>query len=148
MSKNIFLYTKNVFIEFKNLVRIFLELKKKKSLFFLFFISIIVIFFESYTLAIVYGLSNLLVDSNFESNNYPLPVNEDILESSRSPASIPSSSAGSPGHLGRSRSHFRYSFNRCCQPQSCARSGSNKVIIIIIRPHQRAGLFFHAFAQG
>ena len=72
MSKNIFLYTKNVFIEFKNLVRIFLELKKKKSLFFLFFISIIVIFFESYTLAIVYGLSNLLVDSNFESNNYLL----------------------------------------------------------------------------
>jgi ABC-type multidrug transport system fused ATPase/permease subunit len=72
MSKNIFLYVNNVFIEFGELVKIFLTLKKKISLIFLFFISLIVIFFESYTLSIVFSLSNLLVNTNFETNNYLL----------------------------------------------------------------------------
>ena len=72
MTKNIFLYTKNILKEFGELVKIFLTLKKKKSIIFLFFISLIVIFFESYTLAIVFSLSNLIVNSDFESSNYLL----------------------------------------------------------------------------
>jgi ABC-type multidrug transport system fused ATPase/permease subunit len=72
MTKNIYLYSKSVFKEFIDLFKVFLELKKKKSLFFLFFVSIIVIFFEGYTLAIVYSLSNLMVDANFESSNFLL----------------------------------------------------------------------------
>ena len=72
MTKNIFLYSKNILKEFGELIKIFLTLKKKKSIIFLFFISLIVIFFESYTLAIVFSLSNLIVNSDFESSNYLL----------------------------------------------------------------------------
>ena len=76
------------------------------------------------------------------------PANEGVLESPRPPALIPSSGAGSPGHLGRSKSHFRRSFNRRRRPQTCARSGSNEGILIIIRTHQREGLSLDEFARG
>ena len=85
---------------------------------------------------------------NFEARKYPLPTNEHVLESSRPPVSIPSSDAGLVGHLGLSWSHFQRSFDLCCRPWSCARSGSDKVVIIIMRPRQRAGLYHDVDAWG
>ena len=84
--------------------------------------------------------------SGILGQNFPLPAKEGGLESPRPPALIPPSGAGSPDHLDCLRSHFRRSFDWHRQPQSCARSGQNKVGIALRRPRQRAGRSIGAFS--
>ena len=70
---------------------------------------------------------------HFEANNFPFQANEGVLKSSRPPASIPWSGAGSPGHLTRLNCHFRRSFDRRRRPRSCAGNDQYEVNIIRIR---------------
>ena len=69
MTKYNFKYLSNVLKEFSSIFSIFLSLVIKINFFFLFFFSVIVIIFESYTLAIVYDVSNSILNKEFEINN-------------------------------------------------------------------------------
>ena len=85
---------------------------------------------------------------HFEVKHFPLPANEGVFKRLRPPASNRQSGAVSPVHLGCSQSHFRCSFDQRRQPRSYIGSGSNKAIIITIRPCQRESLSLDAFAWG
>ena len=69
MIKFNFSYIKNISKEFIDLLKIFLSLTNKTSFIILFVISSIVIILESYTLSIVYGVSNSILNEEFEMNN-------------------------------------------------------------------------------
>ena len=59
---------------------IFISKTKKKIFAFLFIFSLIIIFLESYTLAIVYSASNLLLNENFNPENKFLSILIDLLK--------------------------------------------------------------------
>ena len=73
-------YILTVFSEFIDLFNIFISKTKKKTFALLFILSLIIIFLESYTLAIVYSASNLLVNENFISENKFLSILIDLLK--------------------------------------------------------------------
>ena len=62
-------YLNRVIKEFGNVFTIFLSLINKKHFLYLFTFSVIIIIFESYTLAIVYDVSNSILNKEFEINN-------------------------------------------------------------------------------
>jgi len=62
------------------LFNIFISKTKKKIFAFLFIFSLIIIFLESYTLAIVYSASNLLLNENFNPENKFLSILIDLLK--------------------------------------------------------------------
>ena len=59
---------------------IFISKTKKKIFALLFILSLIIIFLESYTLAIVYSASNLLLNENFNPENKFLSIVIDLLK--------------------------------------------------------------------
>ena len=62
-------YILTVFNEFIDIFNIFISQTKKKIFAFLFIFSLIIIFLESYTLAIVYSASNSVLNENFGLEN-------------------------------------------------------------------------------
>ncbi len=69
MQKYNFTYLRNVFKEFIDVFKIFLSLINKKHFLYLFTFSLIIIVFESYTLAIVYDISNSILNEEFKIDN-------------------------------------------------------------------------------
>ena len=75
-------YILTVFNEFIDIFNIFILKTKKKIFAFLFIFSLIIIFLESYTLAIVYSASNSLLNENFNPENKFLSIVIDLLKTS------------------------------------------------------------------
>ena len=85
MLKYKFSYIKNILNEFLEIYLIFLSLINNRHFLFLVFFSFIIIFLESYTLAIVYDVSNSILNNEFEINNLLLKwaiLNISFLETS------------------------------------------------------------------
>ena len=73
-------YILTVFNEFKDLFNIFILKIKKKTFACLFIFSLIIIFLESYTLAIVYSASSSALNENFNLENKFLSIVIDLLK--------------------------------------------------------------------
>ena len=73
-------YILTVFNEFIDMLNIFILKTKKKIFALLFIFSLIIIFLESYTLAIVYSASNLLLNEDFSPENKFVSILIDLLK--------------------------------------------------------------------